>query len=95
MKYIKYVQKTISTSPNYTIKAIVKKDRWSRMFVLGSFDKKGNFERGLCLRQKEINEVIKFFNANKNYEHRKLNGNYISHKKLQEINNNGEKNELG
>ena len=58
------IEKTITKHSQGSVVASVGKDRWSRLFAISLVDKKGNQKNAICLREKEINEVIKFFKKN-------------------------------
>ena len=65
------IEKTITKHSQGSVVASVGKDRWSRTFAISLVDKNGKFKKTICLREKEINDVIKFFKKNKNFKHNK------------------------
>ncbi len=65
------IEKTISEHSQGGVVASVGKDRWSRTFAISLVDKNGKFKNSICLREKEIDIVIKFFKKNKNFKHNK------------------------
>ena len=55
------VKKTIANYSQGSVVASIGKDRWSKTFAISLVDKNGKTENTICLREKEINNVIDFF----------------------------------
>jgi len=52
---------TIANHSQGSVVASMGKDRWSKTFAISLVDKNGKIENTICLREKEINNVIDFF----------------------------------
>ena len=52
---------TIANHRQGSVVASMGKDRWSKTFAISLVDINGKIENTICLREKEINNVIDFF----------------------------------
>ena len=65
------VKKTIRKYKQGSLDAKVGKKRWSRSFSIYRLDKCGDIEMNINIVEDEIDDVIAFFKANRNFKHKR------------------------
>ena len=65
------VKKTINKYKEGSLEVRVSKDRWSRNFAIYRRGRCGNIDMNINILENEIDDVIDFIKANRNFRHKK------------------------